>query len=105
MEWDQTAICQKNMRDPIVDGYWIYLVLWYGVDYTKIVSSYGGLPTNPIEMKSLLDQHIHESLRNMTSTVVSDVSQGNTLNHNNLQHYPLMCRSYSYIKSDGMDCF
>jgi len=43
------------MRDPIVDGYWIYLVLWYGVDYTKIVSSYGGLPTNPLEMKSLLN--------------------------------------------------
>jgi len=65
---------QTYTLDPTADGYAVYLVLWFGANYTKIVPSSGGLPKNSYEMKQALHQHVDKPLKHKISIVVIDAS-------------------------------
>jgi len=44
----------KYSRDPGAYGYGIYLVLWFGPEYTKAVSPEGGRPNSALELENRL---------------------------------------------------
>jgi hypothetical protein len=66
----------KYTRDPIADGYGIYLVLWFGTDHTHMgrTSRSYDIPGNPEELRSLLEQQLDPPLRKKINVVVIDVS-------------------------------
>ena len=66
----------KYTRDPKADGYGIYLVLWFGADqeYMRRKSPSRDIPSNPEELKSLLEQRLDLPLRAKIYVVVIDVS-------------------------------
>ncbi|MYF40408.1 MAG: hypothetical protein F4221_06095 [Rhodothermaceae bacterium] len=65
----------KYTRDPKAEGYGIYVVLWFGAEYMKIVAPQGGLPKNPQELQNLLIKHRNPVLREKIHVVVIDVSR------------------------------
>ncbi len=64
----------KYTRAPESEGYGIYLVLWFGPDYMKVVPPRGHLPKTPAALKERLEEQLAPRLRAKISIVVIDVS-------------------------------
>ena len=64
----------KYTRAPESEGYGIYLVLWFGPDYMKVVPPRGRLPKTPAALKERLEEQLAPRLRARISIVVIDVS-------------------------------
>ena len=65
----------KYARDPKAESYGIYVVLWFGAEYMKIVAPQGGLPKDPQELQNLLKKHLNPVLKEKIHVVVIDVSR------------------------------
>lgn len=65
----------KYTRDPKAESYGIYVVLWFGAEYMKIVAPQGGLPKGPQELQNLLKKHLNPVLKEKIHVVVIDVSR------------------------------
>ncbi|MCY4205118.1 MAG: hypothetical protein OXE92_05265 [Bacteroidetes bacterium] len=66
----------KYTRDPNTDSYGVYLVLWFGANekYMKMLSAHGGVPSKPEELKSMLAEQLHPSLKKRVRIAIIDVS-------------------------------
>lgn len=62
----------KYTRDPKSDGYGIYLVFWFGEEYTKVVPP---SPEGPIELKDLLEKQLEPELGKRIHVVIIDVAR------------------------------
>ena len=68
-------LVKKYTRNLKTEGYGIYVVLWFGAEYMKIVAPQGGFPKNPQELKSLLKKHLNPILKEKIHVIVIDVSR------------------------------
>ena len=68
-------LVSKYTRDPKAESYGIYVVLWFGAEYMRIVAPQGGLPRDPQELQNLLKKHLNPVLREKIHVVVIDVSR------------------------------
>ena len=64
----------KYASDPETDGYGIYLVFWFGEEYTETPSSSDGYPANAEEMKERLEALLSPDEARKISVCVIDVS-------------------------------
>lgn len=73
----ETQLIAKYTRDPGSSGFGIYLVLWFGAQYTRVVPPCGhhAKPSNPAELKRCLEETLTDEQRRMISVVVVDVSR------------------------------
>lgn len=62
----------KYTRDPKSDGYGIYLVFWFGTEYTKVIPP---IPLCPTELKDLLEKQLDPELGRRIHVVVIDVAR------------------------------
>ena len=62
----------KYTRDPKSDGYGIYLVLWFGAEYTKVIPP---IPQCPTELKDLLEKQLDPELSRRIHVFVIDVAR------------------------------
>ena len=61
--------------DPDTDGYGIYLVFWFGTEYTRTPPLSGGYPDNAKEMKERLEDSLSREEARKISVCVIDVSK------------------------------
>ncbi|MDE2662179.1 MAG: hypothetical protein OXI39_04175 [Gemmatimonadota bacterium] len=64
----------KYARAPESEGYGIYLVLWFGPDYTRVMPPCGLLPRTPAELRERLEAQLEPSQRAKVGVIVIDVS-------------------------------
>ena len=64
----------KYTMDPDTNGYGVYLVFWFGPEYTKTPHEFG-YPDNPEEMKQWLDASLSPEEARKISVCVIDVSR------------------------------
>ena len=69
----RTQLIGQYTRDPVTDGYGIYLVFWFGSDRTKRSPS-GRRTANPQELRGHLEETLSEEERRKISIKVIDVS-------------------------------
>ena len=62
------------MRDPSAGGYGIYLVIWFGKDYTPSFHS-GSRPASSEELQNKLKAQLSEDEARKISVYVIDVSR------------------------------
>lgn len=62
----------KYTRDPKSDGYGIYLVFWFGAEYTKVIPP---IPQCPTELKDLLEKQLDPELSRRIHVFVIDVAR------------------------------
>ena len=65
----------KYTMEPGTDGYGIYLVFWFGPEYTTTPHDEHGRPDNPEEMKQWLDASLSPEEARKISVCVIDVSR------------------------------
>ena len=61
--------------DPNTGGYGIYLVFWFGPDFTKIPPPNGRRPGTVCELKERLEETLTEEQKRRITVIVVDVSQ------------------------------
>ncbi len=64
----------KYTRAPESGGHGVYLALWFGPDYMKVVPPHGRLPKTPAELKERLEEQLAPRLWAKIGIVVIDVS-------------------------------
>ena len=65
----------KYTMDPDTNGYGVYLVFWFGPEYTKTPHDEHGRPDNPEEMKQWLEASLSPEEARKISVCVIDVSR------------------------------
>ena len=68
-------LIKQYVRDPATDGYGIYLVFWFGEEYTQAAPS-GKRPASPQELQERLTATLSQDEARKISVCVIDVSEG-----------------------------
>ena len=71
----RSQLIAKYTIDPDTDAYGIYLVFWFGEEYTRTPSSSDGYPANAEEMKKWLEDSLSPEQARKISVCVIDVSK------------------------------
>ena len=69
----RTQLVEKYTRDQATDGFGIYLVFWFGPQFTQRFPS-GTRPANPQELRERLEETLSEDEARKISIMVIDVS-------------------------------
>ena len=73
-----TQLIRQYVRDPATDGYGIYLVFWFGEEYTQAAPS-GKRPDTPQELHERLESALSPEEARKISVCVIDVSSKESL--------------------------